>query len=1835
MANEFNVAVKLQADASQYTAEFTKAGQTAQAFNTQLASSSATAGAAVQAVVGDLQAVGTAASGANTASAALDKAAQSARQVGSAVSVIPQQLQGVAAQFQSTQAGLAGVARQGAAVSAAIGGAAPAAQALGTATARAGAQAAAGLQQADKQAQNLGISAKQTAAAMRGVPAQITDIVVGLQGGQAPLTVLLQQGGQLKDMFGGTVPAVRALSTAVMGMVNPFTLTAAAAAVALLAYKQGSTEADGYRAAIVMSGNAAGTSVGQLSDMARAISQVTGTQGAAAAALTQMAGSGAIARENLQQFASVAMGLERYVGVPVKATVQDLEQLGKAPLAASIKLNEQYHYLTVAVYEQIKALDEQGKKEEAGAVAQQSYAAAMEARKNEIVANLGYIERAWGGVTGAAKGAWDAMLNVGRASTDEQNLAQLRENLTRQQERNGNLGIKDGQATLELKEQIRLLEKKITLTNDGATAQAESAKLVQSEAEWTKVVNANKTKEKQQEAEITRIRNAGAAAGKEQLEIEREVAAYRAKNADKGAAGAAARDLERQRALLAELAGLSSTFYKDWEGLNKQFKAGKLTTEQLTQEQEKLLSKQPGIKKAREDELKVLQAQYAVQQQIADELAQAAVAQDRAVQSGRAAVAEYAKGVDEATRYLEVERNTVAGTASQRALAVELLRIQIDLEKQLEAIKSNQGFEPSDRDEQTAKAHDVAARARLNATSRAEIDHVRELRDELQRTTEQYEQGLVNAAMQGGKSLKEYIQGILRTTAFRIVLQPVMNLGAQALTAVTGSASGTGGAGGILGMASNASSLYSAVSGNGIIGNAASTVGGWLGFGGAAASGLGLSAAAGAGTTLAAAGSGLGLAGSAAGAGYGLTAAGTGLGLSAGSAGAGAIGAGLGTSAAAGGTAAAGAGAGITGALAAIPVWGWALAAVAVLGSMLSKKKTLHTGSGAVYSEEAGLQEGAGVYNMDTFGMGTAKQYNGDTQGLTRGIATGLGSTLDGLAKAFGQKAGFEVATAFADDTSKDGAWGSLRISQGGVDLLDWENTRKSKWAPREFSDGEEGQKEYLAAIAQDTRQVLLDMDLPSWADTLLNSIGDVADMDSLSTAVAQIGKVQTAFVDLGKTIDGFAGLSDKAFEALMAASGGIDALSTSAAAFYANDAYYSEAERTAKATQMITDELAKYNVALPASGTAYRALLEEQLAAGEGGAALAARMLQLQGVFATVTAATGNTAAALQKQVDDQRSAALKALERSVSAEKQALQARLDIAQDVASTLSDLFSILHDNVRELYGEMDATKSMQAREGNDFIAQALAIAKASGYLPDTDRLAEAIAAARSGLDVSNFGGDSAERDYAANLLAGRLAGLEKIAGKQMTDAQKTVRELEVQTGQLDQTLANQREQIDIANGTYEGILSVAEAVDRLTDLQATGKQGDKPGGGGGGGGSVSAGGGAWQRADYGADEALGSFDKFSTWYNGLRGTANTGAMMDGGYEVPDWMRVSHMAGDGTDKEMFGQYQFFKNNPQYAKDYEQIMTSGRSSYSTDGSTLVRSDLSKMPEDVAAYYKNNTAELLSAEGFGLDPVLVYQLYRDGPERFGLDRSTTSFTEWLRTNQWTAEGLVAGNNMDKYASMDYAHYNLTKWDTTSGNLVGRDGIIYSPDGKPMGNATSAQMQALYGSNNTATAGNSKTQDYYTGLRQDFDRDINDGKSAQYLVEKIRDGNTSMQDIATAYGISVDTLKENLSKAGAIDIPRFAGGGNHAGGLRIVGEEGWEVEATGPSRIWNQRQLADAMGSGSNGQIEALVQLLTAELRSLKKSVDAGTANSGDMTALLRDVKNGNAWIVQFAPV
>ncbi|MDQ5878789.1 MAG: hypothetical protein QG638_1523, partial [Pseudomonadota bacterium] len=264
---------------------------------------------------------------------------------------------------------------------------------------------------------------------------QFTDIVVSLQGGQSAMQVFLQQGGQLKDMFGGVGAAARALGGYVAGLVNPFTLAAAAIASIAVAYKQGSAEADGYRMALVMTGNAAGTTEAQMQQMAGRISSVVGTQGAAAEALAQMAASGRVASQSLEYFSEVAIKFERTTGTAISETVKRFAELGASPVDASRKLNEETNYLTASIYEQIKALKDQGREADAAALAQNTYADALNNRSAQITQNLGAIEGAWKAIKDAAKSGWDAMLNIGRSDSLETQIDNVRAKIAQAQGR--------------------------------------------------------------------------------------------------------------------------------------------------------------------------------------------------------------------------------------------------------------------------------------------------------------------------------------------------------------------------------------------------------------------------------------------------------------------------------------------------------------------------------------------------------------------------------------------------------------------------------------------------------------------------------------------------------------------------------------------------------------------------------------------------------------------------------------------------------------------------------------------------------------------------------------------------------------------------------------------------------------------------------------------------------------------------------------------------------------------------------------------------------------------------------------------------------------------------------------------------------------------------------------------------------------------------------------------------------------------------------------------------------------------------------------------------------
>lgn len=464
----------------------------------------------------------------------------------------------------------------------------------------------------------IGMSAKATAAAMRGVPAQFTDIVTSLQGGQRPLTVLLQQGGQLKDMFGGAGNAARALGTYVTGLVNPFTVLAAGVAAVGYAYYTGSQEAQAFTKSIVLSGNAAGVTASQLGTMTANVAKITGsTQGAAAEALAAVVQSGAVGSQNLEKFSAAAISYSKATGQAVGDTVKQFDELRKSPVEASLKLNDSTNYLTASLYRQIKALEEQGRMAEAAALAQTAYADAISSRASEIVNNLGLFERGWNAVAKAAKGALDDLKSIGRDDTLGQKITAAQAELDRLQrpgattKRGLNLTAPVGEADIEqARARVESLREVERLSGKVAANRAAEAEQVKALAAFDKQGDEFKTKSAKRDEAVAKARIEGQSlivAGLiTEKDLRERIAAIDKKFEEKssGAAGTGQSAVAALRAKLIE----RNRYLEDLQKNGPDAKKGTEAEERVLKIQEELKTSIKGVARA-EKEKELVEAQ--------------------------------------------------------------------------------------------------------------------------------------------------------------------------------------------------------------------------------------------------------------------------------------------------------------------------------------------------------------------------------------------------------------------------------------------------------------------------------------------------------------------------------------------------------------------------------------------------------------------------------------------------------------------------------------------------------------------------------------------------------------------------------------------------------------------------------------------------------------------------------------------------------------------------------------------------------------------------------------------------------------------------------------------------------------------------------------------------------------------------------------------------------------------------------------------------------------------------------------------------------------------------
>lgn len=317
-------------------------------------------------------------------------------------------------------------------------------------------------------------STKLTRQEMLALNYTMSDVAASLASGASPFTILLQQGGQVKDTFGGIGPLFSKLGQFVT--VGTVSLAAAAVATGSLVYAwmKGAEESQNFEKSMQRTGNAAGITEGQFRSLYNEIARGSGVSATTSRDVLQaLIETGQFGPRALKEVGSAAVAMSRAFDLSAADVAKNFASMSDSVAHWAADHSKTMNFLTLDQYKYIRSLEETGRVTEA-----QAYAAGLvEQAAGRVTRNLGYLEAAWKGVKDWAGQAWNAMLNAGRSKTVDDQIAELEKKLvdyTKRGPRNMGNAFADLEAD-KLRRQLRDLYSQRTFAQQAAAADADNA----------------------------------------------------------------------------------------------------------------------------------------------------------------------------------------------------------------------------------------------------------------------------------------------------------------------------------------------------------------------------------------------------------------------------------------------------------------------------------------------------------------------------------------------------------------------------------------------------------------------------------------------------------------------------------------------------------------------------------------------------------------------------------------------------------------------------------------------------------------------------------------------------------------------------------------------------------------------------------------------------------------------------------------------------------------------------------------------------------------------------------------------------------------------------------------------------------------------------------------------------------------------------------------------------------------------------------------------------------------------------------------------------------------
>lgn len=252
-----------------------------------------------------------------------------------------------------------------------------------------------------------GLSAGEYKNAMRMLPAQITDVVTSLASGMPVWLVAVQQGGQIKDSFGGVGNTFKVL----LSYLNPVTVGMTAMGLAMAAVAKAGYDSysaiSGMRNALIETGGYAASTAEELDAVARSIADTSdATIGSVRDIATELAKSGKYTKDQIREITRATAEWSTATGKSTKEIISDFAKITDDPIKGLAKLNEQYNFLEKGELTRIENIRKTVGETEAATEATRLFGDTMVERMKLIADSATPLEKMWTDIKNWASDAW-------------------------------------------------------------------------------------------------------------------------------------------------------------------------------------------------------------------------------------------------------------------------------------------------------------------------------------------------------------------------------------------------------------------------------------------------------------------------------------------------------------------------------------------------------------------------------------------------------------------------------------------------------------------------------------------------------------------------------------------------------------------------------------------------------------------------------------------------------------------------------------------------------------------------------------------------------------------------------------------------------------------------------------------------------------------------------------------------------------------------------------------------------------------------------------------------------------------------------------------------------------------------------------------------------------------------------------------------------------------------------------------------------------------------------------------------------------------------------------